>query len=315
MLQREGERDGHSFHRQRPVHFTLCTLQPQNEQKREDCKVGRDAMKRRRCRALSAMMLFTQPAHAPLLLTYRSPLSLSLSFSMPPLILSVYSRSRCHQPRAMQLPHSRVIRFVPPKVLISTPPCHLRNLFGTLSPPPPRHDCYTRSLAPHGDESRARERAVCQPSSIDSAAVQDRERKREMTSIPEGGEYNGPPIIDAVADAPLTQNKISARNVLCTPASTTETREGEKDRKKGVGRPLSTAVPPPDPFLHVAHRRVPYGYPPRSPPAPPEPVSLLHANSIRGAWSSRGIPYYDTGGLKKETKNADGRAREGGNER
>lgn len=79
-----------------------------------------------------------------------------------------------------------------------------------------------------------------------------------------------------------------------------------------MGRSLSTAVLPPDPFfLHVAHRCVPHGYPPSLPPAPREPVSLLHANSIREAWSSRGIPYYDTGGLKKETKNADGRVCEG----
>lgn len=92
-----------------------------------------DAMKRRRCRALSTMMLFTQPARAPL---FHSLTSLPFSRSFATLILPVYSRSRCHQPRAMQLPHSRVIRFVPPKVLISTPPCHLRNLFGTLSPQP-----------------------------------------------------------------------------------------------------------------------------------------------------------------------------------
>lgn len=140
-------------------------------------------MKRRRCRALSTMMLFTQPARAPL---FHSLTSLPFSRSFATLILPVYSRSRCHQPRAMQLPHSRVIRFVPPKVLISTPPCHLRNLFGTLSPQPSNTTAtlshsLARSFVLPGDEPRARERAVCQPSSIDSAVVprvQDREMNR-----------------------------------------------------------------------------------------------------------------------------------------
>lgn len=140
-------------------------------------------MKRRRCRALSTMMLFTQPARAP---PFHSLTSLPFSRSFATLILPVYSRSRCHQPRAMQLPHSRVIRFVPPKVLISTPPCHLRNLFGTLSPQPSNTTAtlshsLARSFVLPGDEPRARERAVCQPSSIDSAVVprvQDREMNR-----------------------------------------------------------------------------------------------------------------------------------------
>jgi len=36
----------------------------------------------------------------------------------------------------------------------------------------------------------------------------------------EKGGTAGSPIIDAIAGVPLTQNKISARNVLCTPPST-----------------------------------------------------------------------------------------------
>ncbi|KYN21538.1 hypothetical protein ALC57_06152 [Trachymyrmex cornetzi] len=43
-------------------------------------------------------------------------------------------------------------------------------------------------------------------------SCRERAKKRSSTT--------GPPIIDAIAGVPLTQNKISARNVLCTPPST-----------------------------------------------------------------------------------------------
>ncbi|KYN35760.1 hypothetical protein ALC56_09873 [Trachymyrmex septentrionalis] len=48
--------------------------------------------------------------------------------------------------------------------------------------------------------------------------VADGPAKFRTESFPGG--TTGPPIIDAIAGVPLTQNKISARNVLCTPPST-----------------------------------------------------------------------------------------------
>lgn len=112
----------------------------------------------------------------------------------------------------------------------------------------------------------------------------------------------GPPIIDAIAGVPLTQNKISARNVLCTPPSTrvARARKGQEGgrREWAVHRHRFTLESLP-PLLTAASLRLPLS----SSPAPREPVSLLHANSIRGFWHSRGIPYYDTGGLKEEKKN------------
>lgn len=66
----------------------------------------------------------------------------------------------------------------------------------------------------------------------------------------------GPPIIDAIAGIPLTQNKISARNVLCTPPATQATRARKGCRQEEGGGPFTAAVSLLDPY-HVAHGRVP----------------------------------------------------------
>ncbi|EFN71034.1 hypothetical protein EAG_09924 [Camponotus floridanus] len=88
------------------------------------------------------------------------------------------------------------------------------------------------------------------PSFIDSTVephvANYRERKENGIKPRKEEGYGKPPIIDAV---PLTQNKISARNVLYTLPSTGSTGEREKDAngKKRVGcfpPPFHPRIPP-----------------------------------------------------------------------
>lgn len=211
---------------------------------------------------------------------------LHLPLSLPPLLLPslilplLRLRSRRHQPHTTQLPQ-RVIRFVRSKVLISTPvrPEHLSHVFYN----PPRHsavrNCHHARLLVRAFRrcaARGKGLFVSFPFSIDSIECMEIERQTRRTTYPEGRrEYGKPPIIDAIAGILLTQNKINARNVLCTLLSTRiELRERERDadRKKG------TIFYPPSPFypesLPHAHSRVPMA---TSPPCFPYLATLSHS--------------------------------------
>lgn len=164
------------------------------------------------------------------------------------------------------------------KVLISTPPHHLRNLSRHSSLPNPSPTT-TLACSPSPETRHSRERAVCQQPSFIDSTVEPRVASYgdgKRTRYPRKEEsYGKPPIIGAV---PLTQNKISARNVLYTLPSTGG-NESEKRMQTGrKGWALLSAVVSSLPGSLIAT----FLSPPSSFPAPREPVSLLHANSIRG---------------------------------
>jgi len=107
------------------------------------------------------------------------------------------------------------------------------------------------------------------------------QRSRETKTARDISEKGGGvlPIIDA--GVPLTQNKISARNILCIPPSTWLTREGRGRKRRREERGGSFHPPGILCALLTAASLSGSGCPPCLQP-PREPVSLLHANSIRG---------------------------------
>lgn len=150
-----------------------------------------------------------------------------------------------------------------------------RNLFGILSAPL-WHDCCTRSFSRSRSPETRRGKGlfVSLPPSIQpSSRVQRTRETKRRWDISEEEEGWGPPYYRRrIAGVPLTQNKISARNILCTPPSTwmMRARKGRISRKKRMGRrrftldPLLTATVLPD-------------HGPFPPCQPPHPPSLSHS--------------------------------------
>lgn len=157
-----------------PDTFTLRTFQPPNEQKEIDgewkARWEGEVAKVSRSRGDDA---------------FYSP-----SFVSPNAILNPLRITPKPTPSAAcHAAHSRIMRFVPSKVLISMPPHHLRNLsrYSSLSSLIRLLLARSRSL----ETRHSRKRAVCQPSFIDSTVepcvANYRERKGNEISEAGGG--------------------------------------------------------------------------------------------------------------------------------